>query len=176
MRFRLCRLSQLFLQGRNPDGSPRRESGRLIFLADPEMHDLWEHLRLGYTESWGHPLLRHEIASLYQGIDQLDVLTVVPEEGIYLTMRALLSVIRAPGTLVPHSLSTRLVLLFTVSTTIVFVLLGVSLQQMLRIELTQRDIEELQSRVKVVVHHFEDIALFAEDHQRAAGSQVIKAD
>lgn len=72
-------------------------------------------------------------------------------------MRALLSVIRAPGALVPHSLSTRLVLLFTVSTTIVFVLLGVSLQQMLRIELTQRDIEELQSRVKVVIHHFEDI-------------------
>lgn len=62
----------------------------LLAMADPEMHDLWEQLRLGYTESWGHPLLRHEIAGLYQGIDQLDVLTVVPEEGIYLTMRALL--------------------------------------------------------------------------------------
>lgn len=62
----------------------------LLEMADPQMNDLWEQLRLGYTESWGHPLLRQEIARLYEGIDQQDVLAVVPEEGIYLAMRALL--------------------------------------------------------------------------------------
>jgi aspartate/methionine/tyrosine aminotransferase len=62
----------------------------LLEMADPQMLDLWKHLRLGYTESWGHPLLRKEIAGLYQGIDQQDVLAVVPEEGIYLAMHALL--------------------------------------------------------------------------------------
>jgi aspartate/methionine/tyrosine aminotransferase len=62
----------------------------LMGMADAEMKDMWEQLKLGYTESWGHPLLRDEIAKIYQGIDQQDVLTVVPEEGIYLLMRALL--------------------------------------------------------------------------------------
>ena len=62
----------------------------LLSMADPEMLGLWEELRLGYTESWGHPLLREEIASIYQGIEMPGVLEVVPEEGIYLTMRALL--------------------------------------------------------------------------------------
>lgn len=62
----------------------------LLGMADPELLDLWQQLRLGYTESWGHPLLRAEIARIYQEIDPPDVLTVVPEEGIYLVMRALL--------------------------------------------------------------------------------------
>jgi len=62
----------------------------LLGMADAEMKDMWEQLKLGYTESWGHPLLRQEIAKIYQGIEQPDVLTVVPEEGIYLLMRALL--------------------------------------------------------------------------------------
>ena len=62
----------------------------LIGMADAEMNSMWEQLKLGYTESWGHPLLREEIARIYQGLDQPGVLTVVPEEGIYLSMRALL--------------------------------------------------------------------------------------
>jgi len=62
----------------------------LLGMADAEMKDMWEQLKLGYTESWGHPLLRDEIAKIYQGIEQPDVLTVVPEEGIYLLMRAVL--------------------------------------------------------------------------------------
>ncbi|GAG02648.1 unnamed protein product, partial [marine sediment metagenome] len=62
----------------------------LLGMADPEMVDMWEQLKLGYTESWGHPLLRDEIAGIYEGIDQQGVLTVVPEEGIYLFMRAVL--------------------------------------------------------------------------------------
>jgi len=64
--------------------------GELVGMADEEMSKLWEQLNLGYTESWGHPLLREEIAGIYQGIDPSGVLTLVPEEGIYLMMHALL--------------------------------------------------------------------------------------
>jgi aspartate/methionine/tyrosine aminotransferase len=62
----------------------------LLAMADAETKDLWDKLKLGYTESWGHPLLRDEIAAIYQGIDQEDVLTLVPEEGIFLLMHTLL--------------------------------------------------------------------------------------
>jgi aspartate/methionine/tyrosine aminotransferase len=62
----------------------------LLAMADAEMVDSWQALKLGYTESWGHPTLREEIANIYQGIDQSDVLAVVPEEGIFLLMHALL--------------------------------------------------------------------------------------
>ncbi len=62
----------------------------LLGMADPQMGGMWEQLKLGYTESWGHPLLRDEIAGIYEGIDQQGVLTVVPEEGIYLFMLAVL--------------------------------------------------------------------------------------
>ena len=62
----------------------------LLGMADPQMRDLWDQLKLGYTESWGHPLLREEIANIYERIDPASVLTIVPEEGIYLVMRALL--------------------------------------------------------------------------------------
>ncbi len=63
---------------------------QLLSMADTEMMGSWEALKLGYTESWGHPLLREEIANIYQGVDQPDVLVVVPEEGIFLLMHALL--------------------------------------------------------------------------------------
>lgn len=62
----------------------------MLEMADTQIAGLWEELKLGYTESWGHPLLREEIANIYQGVDQPDVLVVVPEEGIYLLMHALL--------------------------------------------------------------------------------------
>ena len=39
--------------------------GELLALADDETATLWRDLRLGYTESPGHPLLRREIAGLY---------------------------------------------------------------------------------------------------------------
>jgi len=73
---------------------------------------------------------------------------------------------RFAASLVPRSLSLRLVLLFTVSTTLVFLLLGASLRHSLRTELTQRDIEELHGKVSVVVHHFEDIRT-ADDLERS---------
>lgn len=62
----------------------------LLTLADAETRALWENLTLGYTESQGHPLLRAEIAKLYPGLAASDCLVVVPEEGIFLTMHALL--------------------------------------------------------------------------------------
>ena len=39
----------------------------LLDLADDESRSLWDRLTLGYTESTGHPLLRREIAALYDG-------------------------------------------------------------------------------------------------------------
>jgi aspartate/methionine/tyrosine aminotransferase len=62
----------------------------LLALADEKTLDMWNELKLGYTESWGHPLLREEIGGMYGGISPEDVLTVVPEEGIFLFMHALL--------------------------------------------------------------------------------------
>jgi aspartate/methionine/tyrosine aminotransferase len=62
----------------------------LLELADAETSRLWSELRLGYTESPGHPLLREAIAALYPGVDPGDVLVVVPEEGIFLLVHALL--------------------------------------------------------------------------------------
>lgn len=62
----------------------------LLSMADAEIMGLWEALKLGYTESWGHPLLREEIANLYEGIKGSEVLVAVPEEGIFLLMHALL--------------------------------------------------------------------------------------
>jgi aspartate/methionine/tyrosine aminotransferase len=63
----------------------------LVAGADAQLRDMWRDLRLGYTESQGHPLLRGEIASLYRGVGADQVLEVVPEEGIFLAMTALLS-------------------------------------------------------------------------------------
>src|SRR5690349_15871179 len=63
----------------------------LLSLADGSTRELWNHLTLGYTESLGHPLLRTEIASLYDAVTPDDVLTLVgAEEGIFLAMHALL--------------------------------------------------------------------------------------
>jgi aspartate/methionine/tyrosine aminotransferase len=56
----------------------------LLDLADAETRSLWDGLTLGYTESTGHPLLRREIASLYDGLEPDDVLVFAgAEEGIF---------------------------------------------------------------------------------------------
>jgi aspartate/methionine/tyrosine aminotransferase len=56
----------------------------LLALADPETRAMWDGLTLGYTESTGHPLLRGEIAALYDGIEPDDVLVFAgAEEGIF---------------------------------------------------------------------------------------------
>jgi aspartate/methionine/tyrosine aminotransferase len=66
----------------------------LLELADDKTRSLWADLRLGYTESTGHPLLRAEIASLYEGIGPDDVLVFAgAEEAIF----CLASVLLGPG-------------------------------------------------------------------------------
>jgi aspartate/methionine/tyrosine aminotransferase len=63
----------------------------LLAMADDECVGWWERLRLGYTESRGHPLLRAEIAGLYRGLGADDVLTFAgAEEAIFVGMQALL--------------------------------------------------------------------------------------
>src|SRR5689334_9723585 len=65
----------------------------LLALADPSTRSLWDELRLGYTESLGHPLLRDEIATLYESVGRDEVITFVgAEEAIFLAMHALLGV------------------------------------------------------------------------------------
>lgn len=62
----------------------------LLALADVETRLLWEDLRLGYTESEGHHLLREEIARLYAPLTAEQVLTAAPEEAIFIAMNGLL--------------------------------------------------------------------------------------
>jgi len=66
----------------------------LLDLADEETRAMWDRLTLGYTESTGHPLLRAEIASLYEGLEPDDVLVFAgAEEAIF----CLANVLLGPG-------------------------------------------------------------------------------
>ena len=66
----------------------------LLALADDETRAAWDGLRLGYTESTGHPLLRAEIAALYEELEPDDVLVFAgAEEAIF----CLLNVLLGPG-------------------------------------------------------------------------------
>jgi aspartate/methionine/tyrosine aminotransferase len=66
----------------------------LLALADDETRGMWDSLELGYTESTGHPLLRREIAGLYEGLSPDDVLVFAgAEEAIF----CLVSVMLGPG-------------------------------------------------------------------------------
>ena len=62
----------------------------LLSMADTGTNYLWNELRLGYTETPGHPLLRETIAEIYSGIDPQEILVLAPAEGIFLLMHALL--------------------------------------------------------------------------------------
>ena len=64
--------------------------GELLESADAQSLGLWENLKLGYTDSSGHPLLREAIADIYKAAAADDILVVTPEEGIFLAMQALL--------------------------------------------------------------------------------------
>lgn len=63
----------------------------LLQLASPEGRRLWRELRLGYTESPGHPLLRAAVARGYRGLSADGVLIAAPVEAIFVAMQALLS-------------------------------------------------------------------------------------
>ncbi len=63
----------------------------LLALSDDETRALWDGLELGYTESTGHPLLRREIAALYETIEPDDVLTFAgAEEAVFCLANVLL--------------------------------------------------------------------------------------
>ena len=60
-------------------------------MEDEECAELWNNLELGYTESTGLPMLKKEIASMYGGLAEENILCFAgAEEAIYATMRALL--------------------------------------------------------------------------------------
>ena len=64
----------------------------LLALADADAKARWNSLSLGYTESLGLPALREEIARTYEGLSPDNILVLAgAEEGIFLTMHALLS-------------------------------------------------------------------------------------
>ncbi len=66
----------------------------VLDMADDQTRALWAGLKLGYTESTGHPLLRAEIAELYEHIDPDDILVFAgAEEAIF----CLSNVMLGPG-------------------------------------------------------------------------------
>ena len=62
----------------------------LLEMADSECKTLWNDLKLSYTESAGHPLLRKEASKLH-GVTPDETLIVVPQEGIYIAIKCLIS-------------------------------------------------------------------------------------
>ncbi len=62
----------------------------LLQMASPQSLDLWRGLKLSYTESQGHPLLRAEVARLYQQISPEHIIIAAPEEAIFIAMHTLL--------------------------------------------------------------------------------------
>jgi aspartate/methionine/tyrosine aminotransferase len=72
----------------DPEPVPMRE---LLELADLETERLWGDLRLGYTESAGHPLLRAEIARTYDHVAPEQVLVCSgAQEAIFLVLGTML--------------------------------------------------------------------------------------
>jgi aspartate/methionine/tyrosine aminotransferase len=62
----------------------------LLETADDDSLAMWSNLKLGYTESQGHPMLRKEITTLHKTITSEDALVIVPEEGILIAMNNIL--------------------------------------------------------------------------------------
>jgi aspartate/methionine/tyrosine aminotransferase len=63
----------------------------LLELADDDGRARWESLQLGYTQTWGLPALREEIARTYDQVAPGDVICFAgAEEAIYLAMQVLL--------------------------------------------------------------------------------------
>lgn len=63
----------------------------LLELASDADREAYDNQWLGYTESWGHPELRREIAKTYDTAEPEDILCFAgAEEGVYIAMRVLL--------------------------------------------------------------------------------------
>jgi aspartate/methionine/tyrosine aminotransferase len=64
----------------------------LLSMADSESLELWDNLKLSYTEVAGLPVLRQEIAQLYERCNAENILCFAgAEDGIYCAMEALLT-------------------------------------------------------------------------------------
>lgn len=48
----------------------------------------WENLTLGYTEADGDPILRKEIAKLYESVSEEHVTVMIPQEAISVASRS----------------------------------------------------------------------------------------
>jgi aspartate/methionine/tyrosine aminotransferase len=75
----------------SPSDCESLTQSEVLAMADPETYALWEGLSLGYTESPGHPLLRHEIASQYKNVRSDNTVVAAPEELVYIAINTLLS-------------------------------------------------------------------------------------
>lgn len=62
----------------------------LLEMASSESRELWNTLRLGYTETRGNPALRSEIIRYYDCLNPENVMVAAPEELIFLAMQSLL--------------------------------------------------------------------------------------
>ena len=62
----------------------------LLSNASSESLALWNDLKLGYTETQGHPLLRREVSNLYETISPENLMVAAPEELIYIAMQTML--------------------------------------------------------------------------------------
>jgi len=62
----------------------------ILALADENSLGMWNELKLGYTESQGHPLLREEVSKLYKTVKPEDVMIAAPEEAIFIAMNNIL--------------------------------------------------------------------------------------
>lgn len=62
----------------------------VLEMASPESLELWNKLKLSYTESSGHPLLKAEIARLHSTISTDEINVMIPEEAIFVAMNCML--------------------------------------------------------------------------------------
>jgi aspartate/methionine/tyrosine aminotransferase len=74
----------------SPSDCESLSMAELVSMAAPASLDLWQGLRLSYTESQGQPLLRGEVARLYQHISPENIIVSAPEEAIFIAMQTLL--------------------------------------------------------------------------------------
>ena len=86
----------------NSDSEPLSLAETLA-LADEDGLRRWGDLSLGYpTHSQGAPWLIDEIKQLYTGLKPSDVLTCVPQEGIFLAVNAILENLSSPHVVSMH--------------------------------------------------------------------------
>ena len=78
---------KFLLSSSDCDGLAQSE---VLSWADLETRQLWDNLKLGYTESLGLPLLRQEIAKMYKDVSAEEILVIAPEEGIFIALNSLL--------------------------------------------------------------------------------------